>query len=104
MLVLAALYRVAEVSEGDIECSQEPHDGMPACAPVAIFEPGDVLDAHADAIGELLLCESGVVAELAQRSTEGEMVLGVVWLVSGHCKSGRVALRSADHTSAPAPL
>jgi hypothetical protein len=32
------------------------------------------------------------------------MVLGVIGLACGHCKSGGVALFSPHHTSAPAPL
>ncbi|MGD0454949.1 MAG: hypothetical protein ABSB69_15250 [Solirubrobacteraceae bacterium] len=82
VLAFDAFDRVAKVGEGRVECPWKPHNGVPASAAVAVFEPGDVFDTDADAVGKLLLCEPGVMAELAQRSAEGPMVLGVVGLVS----------------------
>lgn len=104
VLALDALDRLAQVGQGHVECPYEPHDGVPPSAAVAIFEPRDVFDAYADTVGKLLLCESCVVAEPAERQAKRAMVSCVVGLVSGHCKSGGGSLCSADHISAPAPL
>ena len=77
---------------------------MPTGASVAVFESRDVFDADTYPIGEFLLRESCVATEPTERQAKHAMVLGVVGLVFGHCKSGGGPLCSADHISAPALL
>lgn len=65
-----------EIAEGYVEGAEEAHDGVPAHATPAILDLRDVGRIDPEPSAQLVLPESGAVAQLAQCSTECDLILG----------------------------
>lgn len=68
-----------KIADRSVQCACEPHGSVPTYASLAALDPRDVGQVDPHASGQLTLCDPGAVAQLAERSSENDLISLGVW-------------------------
>lgn len=63
-----------KIADGSAQCTCEPHGSVPTYASLAPLDPRDVGQVDPHASGQITLRDPGAVAQLAERSSENDLI------------------------------